>query len=76
MKEFHKVQESRLKWCGHVLRRKEYVGKGMTVMEVPGKRRIGRPRRKWLDSTRKMNKFLKTTHYLPLKNLQRLAIRN
>ena len=21
-----KVQESRLKWCGHVLRREEYVG--------------------------------------------------
>ena len=45
-----KVQESRLKWYGHVLRREdEYVGKRVMVMEVPGKR-IGRPKRRWLDS--------------------------
>ena len=32
-----KVQESRLKWYGHVLRREdEYVGKRVTGMEVPG----------------------------------------
>ena len=35
-----KVQESRLKWCGLVLRREdEYVGKRVMVMEVPGKRK-------------------------------------
>ena len=40
-----KVQESRLKWYGHVLGREdEYVGKRMVVMEVPGKRRRGRPK--------------------------------
>ena len=34
-----KVQESRLKWYGHVLGREdEYVGKRVMVMEVPGKR--------------------------------------
>ena len=39
-----KVQESRLKWYGHVSRREdEYVGKRVMVMEVPGKRRRGRP---------------------------------
>ena len=33
-----KVQESRLKWYGHVLRREdEYVGKRVMVMEVLGK---------------------------------------
>ena len=48
-----KVQESRLKWYGHILRREEeYVGKRVMVMEVPGKRRRGRPRREWLDSIR------------------------
>ena len=48
-----KVQESRLKWYGHVLRREdEYVGKRVTGMEVPGKRRRGRPKRRWLDSIR------------------------
>ena len=46
-----KVQESRLKWHGLVLRREEEcVGKRVMVMEVPGKRRRGRPKRKWLDN--------------------------
>ena len=35
-----KVQENRLKWYGHVLRRvDECVGKRVIGMEVPGKRR-------------------------------------
>ena len=35
-----KVQESMLKWYGHVLRREdEYIGKIVMGMEVPGKRR-------------------------------------
>ena len=51
-----KVQESRLKWYGHALRREdeyrqESDGDG-GVMEVPGKRRRGRPKRRWLDSIR------------------------
>ena len=46
-----KVQESRLKWYGHVLRREEeYVGKIVMAMEVPGKRRRGRPKRRWMDT--------------------------
>ena len=45
-----KVQESRLKWYGHVLgREEEYVGKRVMAMEVPGKRR-GRPKRRWMDT--------------------------
>ena len=48
-----KVQESRLKWYRHVLRREEkHVGKIMMVMEVPGKRRRGRPNRRWLDNNK------------------------
>ena len=48
-----KVQESRLKWYGHVLRREdEYVGKRVMVMEVAGKIRGGRPKRWWLDNIR------------------------
>ena len=48
-----KVQESRLKWYGHVLRREdEYVGKRVMGMEVPGKRKRGRPKRRWLDNIR------------------------
>ena len=46
-----KVQESRLKWHGHVLRRQEeYVSKRVMVMEVLGKRRRGIPKRRWLDN--------------------------
>ena len=48
-----KVQVSRLKRYGHVWRREdEYVGKRVMGMEVPGKRRRGRPKRRWLDSIR------------------------
>ena len=48
-----KVKESRLTWYGHVLRRAyEYVSKRVMAMEVPGNRRRGRPKRRWLDSIR------------------------
>ena len=48
-----KMQESRLKWYGHVLRREdECVGKRVMGMEVPGKRRRGRPKWEWLDRIR------------------------
>ena len=48
-----KVQESRLRWYGHGLRRgDEYVGKRVMGMEMPGQRRRGRPKRRWLDSIR------------------------
>ena len=52
MEEISKtVQESRLKWYGHVLRREdEYVGKIVMGMEVPRKRRRGRPTRRWMDT--------------------------
>ena len=49
-----KVQESRLKVYGHVLRREdEYVGKRVMAMEVPGNRRRRRPKRRWMSSIRK-----------------------
>ena len=49
-----KVQESRLKWYGPVLRREEeYVGNSVMVTEVPGKRRRVRTKRRWLDDIKK-----------------------
>ena len=45
----NKLREARLRWYGHVKRREEgYVGKRMMEMVVPGRRKRGRPRRKWM----------------------------
>ena len=42
-----KVRNAGLRWYGHVKRREEdYVGKRMIEMEVPGKRKRRRPRRR------------------------------
>ena len=46
----NKVQESRLKLYHASRREEEYVGMSVMVVEVPGKRRRGRPKRRWLDN--------------------------
>ena len=49
-----KLRNARLRWYGHVKKREEgYVGK--TIMEmavVPGGRKSGRPRGRWMDLAR------------------------
>uniref|UniRef100_A0A8D9EQC2 Endonuclease-reverse transcriptase n=1 Tax=Cacopsylla melanoneura TaxID=428564 RepID=A0A8D9EQC2_9HEMI len=43
-----KIQERRMQWYGHVMRRDEdYVGKRVRKMEVSGRRARGRPKKKW-----------------------------
>ena len=45
-----KIRESRLRWYGHVMKRdQEYVGRKIMEMELPGKRKRGRPKRRFLD---------------------------
>ena len=43
-----KVQERRMRWYGHVMRRYEYVGKTVMGIEVQGSRRA-RPKKRWAD---------------------------
>ena len=45
-----KMREGRRRWYGHVMRRdQEYVGRKMMEMELPGRRKRGRPKRRFLD---------------------------
>ena len=45
-----KMRESRLRWYGHVMRRdQKYVRRKMMKMGLPGKRRRGRPKRRFLN---------------------------
>ena len=45
-----KMREGRLRWYGHVMKRdQEYVGRKMMEMELPGKKKKGRPKKRFLD---------------------------
>ncbi|XP_051790978.1 uncharacterized protein LOC127529870 [Erpetoichthys calabaricus] len=48
-----KVREVRLSWFGHVQRRDAgYIGRKMLRIELPGKRKRGRPKRRFMDVVR------------------------
>ena len=48
-----KLRNARLRWYGHIKSREEdYVGKRMMEIAVPGVRKRGRPRRRWMDLVR------------------------
>ncbi|KAI5609084.1 hypothetical protein C0J50_6086, partial [Silurus asotus] len=45
-----KVREAIFRWFGHVQRRDtEYIGRRMLRLELPGSRKRGRPRRRFID---------------------------
>ena len=49
-----KMREGRLRWYGHVMSKdQEYVGRSMMEMELLGKRKRGRPKRRFLDVVKK-----------------------
>ena len=49
-----KIQESRMRWYGHLKRRdgEEHVGREAMEMEVEGTRERGRPKTRWKDCIR------------------------
>ena len=48
-----KTREARLWWFGHVRRKDDgYMGRRMLRMELPGKRKRGRPRRRFMGAVR------------------------
>ena len=49
-----KMSESRLRCYGHVMKRdQDYVARKMMEMELPRKRKTGRPKRRFLDVAKK-----------------------
>ena len=45
-----KMREGRLRWNGHIIRREEdYIGNRVLRMELPGRRKRGRPKRRYMD---------------------------
>ena len=48
-----KMREGRLRWYRHVIRRdQEYVGRKIMEMELPEKRKRGRPKRRFSDDVK------------------------
>ena len=49
-----KITEKRLKWYGHVSRMKEeHIVRIMLYVDIPGKRRRGRPTLTWKDACKR-----------------------
>ena len=45
-----KTREARLRWCGHVRRKDDwYIGRRVLRMELPGQRKQGRPKMRFMD---------------------------
>ena len=53
------LRQKRLNLYGHIMRREEdSLSRKIMDMVVPGKRRMGRPRRRWIDNNREdMSKY-------------------
>ena len=71
-----KMREGRLRWYGHVMRRDiEYIGRKMMEMELPRKRRRGRPKRRFLDVVKKDMKEVGAKMDIEDRKMWRMMIR-
>ena len=68
---WRKTREAKLKWYGHVRRRDDgYIGRRMLMMGLPGNRKWGRPKRRFMDAVRELRAVVEVTENLlwrPLK---------
>ena len=71
------MKEGRLRWYGHVMKRdQEYVGRRVIKMELLGKRKRGRPKRRFLDVVKEdMGKVGAREKEIGNKTLWRSSIR-
>ena len=72
-----RMREGRLRWYGHVMRRdQEYVGRKMMEMELPEKKRRGRPKRRFLDVVKEdMGKVGAKETHIEDRKMWRMMIR-
>ena len=71
-----KMREGWLRWYGHVMSRdQEYVGRRVVEMELPGKRKRGRPKRRFPDIVKEdMGEIGAREEYMGNKTLWRSII--
>ena len=54
LQELQKIKEKRLKWYGHVrIMKEEHIMRRMLDVDIPRKRRRGRPNLRWKDACKR-----------------------
>ena len=71
------LRQKRLNLYGHIRRREEdNLSRKIMDMVVPGKRRMGRPRRRWIDNNREdMNKYELTADMTENRQYWRMMVK-
>lgn len=51
--------EARLRWFGYVQRRdSEYISRGIPILQLPGRRSVGRSKRRFMDGVKEDEKLV------------------